>query len=122
MPFCKETGLGSFPFPNFLLFQFTAKQLSHMLKKRRDRMKLYEMMINHKLNRIQAGELKEIARQYGISIEYSQAEKISKILNGKNINIFDKRQRDGVIKQVSIILGNETAAQIESIFLSLTNT
>ncbi|WP_180954283.1 DUF2624 family protein [Bacillus sp. M6-12] len=85
-------------------------------------MKLYEMMINHKLNRIQAGELKEIARQYGISIEYSQAEKISKILNGKNINIFDKRQRDGVIKQVSIILGNETAAQIESIFLSLTNT
>ncbi|WP_158553313.1 DUF2624 family protein [Peribacillus saganii] len=85
-------------------------------------MKLYEMMINHKLNRIQAGELKEIARQYGISIHYNQAEKICGILNGKNINIFDKKQRDGVIKQVSLILGNETAAQIESIFLSLTNT
>jgi ribosomal protein L12E/L44/L45/RPP1/RPP2 len=91
-----------------------------MLKRGRDSMKLFETIINMKINRIQADELLSIAGQYGIELNRKQAEQICSVLIGKNINIFEEQQRKQVVAKIAQIAGTDTANKIESIFLQLT--
>ncbi|WP_199880623.1 DUF2624 family protein [Bacillus massiliglaciei] len=84
-------------------------------------MKLFEMMVNHKINHIQPDELLALARQHQVALTQDQAVKITKLLNGKNINIFHAGQRQQVINQIAAITGVDTARQIEMIFRKLTN-
>jgi len=82
-------------------------------------MKLFETMVNHKINRIQPSELLSIAAQYNVKLSSKQAEDITYILAGKNINIFDSGQRQTVLEQISAVTGKKTAVQIEHVFNQL---
>ena len=82
-------------------------------------MKLFETMVNHKINRIQPYELLSIAAQYNVQLSTKQAEDITAILAGKNINIFDSGQRQTVLEQISAVAGKKTAVQIEHVFNQL---
>ncbi|WP_409289312.1 DUF2624 family protein [Peribacillus sp. SCS-37] len=83
-------------------------------------MKFYEMMVNQKINNIKPAELLKIGRQYGVVLSNEHAEKISALLYGKQINIFDPQQRKSVLDQITLIAGKKTASQIENLFTQLT--
>ena len=84
-------------------------------------MKLFEMMVNHKMNQIRPDELLSLARQHHVTLTPKQAEDISALLAGKNINIFDIRQRQNVLGQIAQVAGAGTARDIENLFNKLTN-
>ncbi|MGE8078157.1 DUF2624 family protein [Peribacillus loiseleuriae] len=83
-------------------------------------MKLFETMINHKINKIQAHELQSIAGQHGVSLTQKDAHSISRILVGRNINVFDSVQRKNVLNEIAEIAGPSTANQIAKLFTQLT--
>ena len=78
-------------------------------------MKLFEMMVNHKINSIRPDELLSLA------LTQKQAQDITALLAGKNINIFDIRQRQNVLGQITKVAGASTAREIESLFNNLTS-
>lgn len=82
-------------------------------------MKLFEMMINHKINQIKPNDLLALAAQYQVPLSQSEAEQISELLVGQNINIFDARQRQNLIGRIAGITGINKAKQIENIFYQL---
>ena len=84
-------------------------------------MKLFEMMVNHKMNQIRPDDLLSLARQHQVTLTQKQAEDISALLFGKNINIFDIRQRQNVLGQIATVAGTGTARDIENLFNKLTN-
>lgn len=83
-------------------------------------MKLFQNIINQKMNTITTDELLKFASQYHISVNRPQADKISKYLHGKQMNIFDAVQRTAVIKEIAKIAGPQTAQEVNKLFIQLT--
>ncbi|MFD6441689.1 DUF2624 family protein [Peribacillus sp. NPDC060186] len=84
-------------------------------------MKLFEIMVNHKINNIRPDELLNLAKQHQVSLTQKQAQDISALLAGKNINIFNIRQRQNVLGQIANVAGASTAREIEALFNNLTS-
>ncbi|MBT2656683.1 DUF2624 domain-containing protein [Bacillus sp. ISL-18] len=83
-------------------------------------MKIFESIINHKINTITAEELIKYANQFNITISNQQANKISEYLRGKNINIFDTTQRSQLVKQIAKAAGPETAREVNKLLVEFT--
>lgn len=83
-------------------------------------MKLFETIINMKLNRITTSELLSFSRQQGITLTNSEGDQIVALLNGKSVNIFEQTERTRLLEQVEQIVGAERAKKIEQLFYSLT--
>ena len=81
-------------------------------------MSIFESIINHKINTITGDELLKYAKQFNISVNRPQANKIAEYLRGKNVNIFDNGQRAALIKEIAKIVGPETAREVNKLFMS----
>jgi len=86
------------------------------------RVKIFENIINHKINTITADELLKYAGQFNISVNRQQAKKIAEYLRGKKINIFDNTQRTQLIKEIAKTAGPETAREVNKLFMELTKS
>ncbi len=84
------------------------------------RVKIFESIINHKINTITAEELIKYANQFKIAVNQQQARKIAEYLRGKNVNIFDDKQRAQLVKQIAKAAGPETAREVNKLFMELT--
>jgi hypothetical protein len=82
--------------------------------------KIFENIINHKINTITGEELLKYADQFNIKVNRQQANKVAAYLRGKNVNIFDDRQRTSLIKEIAKIAGPETAREVNKIFIQFT--
>ncbi|MCM3566593.1 DUF2624 domain-containing protein [Neobacillus mesonae] len=82
-------------------------------------MKIFESIINHKINTITAEELMKYAKQFNIVVNRSQAKKIAEYLKGKNINIFDDRERSQLIREIAKAAGPQTAREVNKLFTEL---
>ncbi|MFD2679968.1 DUF2624 domain-containing protein [Bacillus seohaeanensis] len=82
-------------------------------------MKLLQNVINHKINNATTDELLKYAGQYGISLTREQADKIVANVKGKNINIFDDKQRSKVVKDLAKIIGAQPAKELNELFVQL---
>ncbi|MDN3018552.1 DUF2624 domain-containing protein [Paenibacillus sp. BSR1-1] len=83
-------------------------------------MKIFENIINHKINTITTDELLKYADQFNIVINRQQAGKIATYLRGKNINIFDNGQRAQIVREIAKAAGPETAREVNKLFMSFT--
>lgn len=83
-------------------------------------MKIFENIINHKINSITSEELMKYANQFQISITKAQASKIAAYLRGKNVNIFNNSERIKLIKEIAKIAGSDTAKEVNRLFLQFT--
>ncbi|MCM3725147.1 DUF2624 domain-containing protein [Neobacillus cucumis] len=83
-------------------------------------MKIFESIINHKINTITAEELVKYANQFNIKVNRGQAIKIAEYLRGKNINIFDNTQRAQLVKQIAKAAGPETAREVNNLLIQFT--
>lgn len=84
------------------------------------RVKIFESIINHKINTITAEELVKYANQFNIKVNRGQAIKIAEYLRGKNINIFDNTQRAQLVKQIAKAAGPETAREVNNLLIQFT--
>jgi ribosomal protein L12E/L44/L45/RPP1/RPP2 len=84
------------------------------------KVRIFENIINHKINTITAEELLKYANQFNISVNRTQAKKIAEYLRGKNINIFDDRERAALVKEIAKAAGPETAREVNKLFMQLT--
>lgn len=82
-------------------------------------MRIFANIINHKINTITTEELLRYANIFKISITESQAVQISKYLRGRQVNIFDDRERAALIKEIARTTGVETAKEVNRLLVEL---
>ena len=82
--------------------------------------KIFESIINHKINTITTDELLKYADQFQIKVTAIQAKKVAEYLRGKNINIFDDKERAQLVRTIAKLAGPETARQVNKLFMELT--
>jgi len=83
--------------------------------------KFLEKIINAKLNGISGKELQKFAYQFNIIVTLEQAELVSRYLKGKNIDVFNKTDRENLLKEISNIAGPETAKKVNQLFSNFVN-
>lgn len=83
-------------------------------------MKIFENIINHKINTITADELLNYSNQFNIDVNRQQARKIAEYLRGKNVNIFDDTERAKLVKEIAKIAGPVTAREVNKLFMQFT--
>lgn len=79
-------------------------------------MKIFENIINHKINTITGNELLKYANQFQVKVSRENADKIAQYLRGKGVNIFNDQDRTKVIREIAKIAGPETARQVNKLF------
>ncbi|MFC7393327.1 DUF2624 family protein [Scopulibacillus cellulosilyticus] len=77
---------------------------------------MIRQFVNQKINHITPQELLQLSQQYGFDLSRTQAEKISKLLRGKNIDIFNDRDRHQVLQNVSQNIDANLATEINRMF------
>ncbi|MRX71283.1 DUF2624 family protein [Bacillus lacus] len=80
---------------------------------------LIQKLVNQKLNTISPEELLKFAAQYKISITQDQSAKVAKLLKGKNINVFDEKEKKSLLESVSSITSPQTAQQVNKLLQQL---
>jgi hypothetical protein len=83
-------------------------------------MKIFENIINHKINTISTDELLKYAQQFNIKVKREHARKVAEYLRGRQINIFNPQERVTVIKEIGKIAGPETAKEVNKLFTQFT--
>lgn len=83
-------------------------------------MRIFENIINHKINTITGNELLKYAQQFQLSISRAQADKVASILRGRNINIFDPSERATILKEMEKIVGAATTKEVEALLVKFT--
>lgn len=83
-------------------------------------MKIFENIVNHKVNNITGDELLKYAEPFKLEITKSQANKIAQYLRSTKVNIFDDKERVILIKEIAKIAGPETAKEVNKLFVLFT--
>ncbi|MFE8703185.1 DUF2624 domain-containing protein [Cytobacillus sp. FJAT-54145] len=83
-------------------------------------MKIFESVINHKINTITGDELLKYANQFQIKVNKAEAQKIAKYLRGRQVNIFNDAERAKLIKEIAKVAGPETAKEVNKLFVQFT--
>lgn len=82
---------------------------------------LIQKIVLQRLNQITASDLLRYAKQYGVSLTSHQAAEVAKLMNGKNINIFNDSERHRLLKQVEAITSKQTAQTVNNLFNQFTS-
>lgn len=82
---------------------------------------LIQKIVLQRLNQITANDLLRYAKQYGVSLTSNQAAEVAKLMNGKNINIFNVSERNRLLKQVEAITSKQTAQTVNDLFNQFTS-
>lgn len=82
---------------------------------------LIQKIVLQRLNQITANDLLRYAKQYGVSLTSLQAAEVAKLMNGKNINIFNDSERNRLLKQVEAITSKQTAQTVNDLFNQFTS-
>lgn len=78
-------------------------------------------IVLQRLNQITANDLLRYAKQYGVSLTSNQAVEVAKLMNGKNVNIFNDAERNRLLKQVEAITSKQTAQTVNDLFNQFTS-
>jgi hypothetical protein len=82
--------------------------------------KIFENIINHKINTITTDELLKYAKQFQVKINREHAKKIAEYLRSEQVNIFDDRARGILVREIAKIAGPETAKEVNLLFIQFT--
>lgn len=84
-------------------------------------LKIFENIINHKINTISGEELLRYAKQFNISVTEQETNKVAEYLRSTKVNIFNNKDRTRLIKEIAKISGSKTAREVNQLFLLFTN-
>lgn len=82
---------------------------------------LIQKIVLQRLNQITANDLLRYAKQYSVSLTSNQAAEVAKLMNGKNVNIFNDAERSRLLKQVEAITSKQTAQTVNDLFNQFTS-
>jgi hypothetical protein len=84
--------------------------------------KIFENIINHKVNTITTDELLKYAAQFQVNITREQAKKIAEYLRSEKVNIFNDSARATLIREIAKIAGPDTAKEVNKLFIQFTKS
>jgi post-segregation antitoxin (ccd killing protein) len=97
-----------------------AKSEHTLIKEESDNVKIFENIINHKINTITTDELLKYAKQFQVNISREQAKKIAEYLRSEKVNIFNDSARASLVREIAKIAGPETAKEVNRLFIQFT--
>lgn len=75
-----------------------------------------QKLVLKKLNSVQPEELVKYAKEIDETLTLQQAQKITALVHGKNINIFNTQERVALLKNVSMLTNPQVSRKLNDLF------
>ncbi|HWO97994.1 MAG TPA: DUF2624 domain-containing protein [Bacillus sp. (in: firmicutes)] len=82
-------------------------------------MKIFQKIVNHKINHLTVKELLKYSKEYKISLTDEQAQELISIIKEKPVNIYDTNERHELIKKIARITNAQTAKKVQQLLQDL---
>ncbi len=82
-------------------------------------MKLYQSIVNMKMNALTASDLLKYAKVFSVSLTESQAASISQFVRGKGFNLFDPNHRSQIKREIQARAGVQAADSFDHVIDSI---
>ncbi|WP_078413794.1 DUF2624 domain-containing protein [Priestia abyssalis] len=82
-------------------------------------MKIFQQIVNHKINHLTVKELLKYSKEYKISLTDEQAQQLISIIKEKPVNIYDTSERHDLIKKIARITNAQTAKKVQQLLQDL---
>ncbi|MDQ0244471.1 Mn-dependent DtxR family transcriptional regulator [Bacillus fengqiuensis] len=82
-------------------------------------MKIFQQIVNHKINHLTVKELLKYSKEYKISLTDEQAQQLISLIKEKPVNIYDTNERHELIKKVARITNAQTAKKVQQLLQDL---
>ncbi|WP_132743004.1 DUF2624 domain-containing protein [Scopulibacillus darangshiensis] len=77
---------------------------------------MIKQLVNQKINNMTPDELLKVSRQYGLSLSRSQGAKVSGLLKGREVDIFDDHERKALLKTIAKNIDPGLAVSMNKLF------
>jgi len=79
---------------------------------------IYQQIVNQKLKTITPDELVSYGKEYQISINRNQAQKVLTLLrNRQKVNIFDANERKALLMEIAKVTSPQVARELNRLFI-----
>jgi hypothetical protein len=82
-------------------------------------MNIIQHLVNKKLNNMTGPDLLKLSKEYNISITVEQAQQVSVLIKGQNINIYNDAERLALIQKIAKVTSPVTAQQVNNLLQKL---
>ncbi|MDG4655511.1 DUF2624 domain-containing protein [Ectobacillus antri] len=82
-------------------------------------MNIIQHLVNKKLNNMTGPDLLKLSKEYNISITVEQAQQVSVLIKGQNINIYNDAERLALIQKIAKVTSPVTAQQVNTLLQKL---
>lgn len=82
-------------------------------------MKIFQQIVNHKINHLTVKELLKYSKEYKISLTDEQAQQLISIIKEKPVNIYDTSERHDLIKKIARVTNAHTAKKVQQLLQDL---
>ncbi|KOO43895.1 DUF2624 domain-containing protein [Priestia koreensis] len=79
-------------------------------------MRIFQQIINNKVNNISVKELLSFSKQYKVHLTEDQARKLVGIIRERPIDIYNTADRQDLLKKVARVTNYETAQKVQELF------
>lgn len=78
-------------------------------------MNFYQSFVNQRLRTLTTNEIVRLSPSNGLFIDLEEASKVSRLLHGSNINVFNKEERLALFNQITSITSSFVATDIDKL-------
>ncbi|MFC3882943.1 DUF2624 domain-containing protein [Bacillus songklensis] len=82
-------------------------------------MKIFQQIVNHKINHLTIKELLKYSKEYNISLVEAQAQHLISIIKEKPIDIYNEKERHELIKKIARVTNVQTAKKVQQLLQEL---
>ncbi|UOY94030.1 DUF2624 domain-containing protein [Ectobacillus sp. JY-23] len=82
-------------------------------------MNIIQHLVNKKLNNMTGPDLLKLSKEYNISITVEQAQQVSVLIKGQNINIYNDAERLALVQKIAKVTSPATAQQVNTLLQKL---
>jgi TRAP-type C4-dicarboxylate transport system substrate-binding protein len=82
-------------------------------------MKIFQQIVNHKINHLTIKELLKYSKEYHISLTEAQAQQLISVIKEKPVDIYNTADRQELIRKIARVTNVQTAKKVQQLLQEL---
>jgi hypothetical protein len=78
-------------------------------------MDFYQSFVNQRVRTLAPNEIVKLGPNNGVMIDVNEATRASRLLHGSNVNVFNDREREKLLKAITKVTSSYVSDEVENI-------
>ncbi|MDF2535229.1 MAG: hypothetical protein K0R18_1388 [Bacillales bacterium] len=78
-------------------------------------MDFYQSYVNQRVRTLSPNEIVRMGPNNGMLIDVNEASRVSRLLHGSNVNVFDNEERNNLLNKITKVTSSYVSREVENI-------